>query len=233
MLADKNAQINAENSSEQVPVWDHVYRLMRCPGKPCNLGKWCWQDPVGKKHYGLQSHHLTELVQYVRDEHGVLEDRGDVPNRIREQLYAKEQQKLRSRAQKGSVLSSPNMNPININLLPTPSSQPSVSANLSNVPTSLPLPARDRLKISGPRDVAVRAYSEWQESNVTDENLKANFRKACDVAITNGYDPEQVDREQDPAFFIKFFTQNGVVVGIAQRFVSDIREWVEACEQCS
>jgi hypothetical protein len=76
----------------------------------------------------------------------------------------------------------------------------------------------------------VRAYCEWQESNVVDENLKANFRKARDVAITNGYDLEQVDGEQDPGLFVEFLTQHGVIVGITRRFVSDIRDWVEEYE---
>ncbi|GFG19953.1 hypothetical protein IFM5058_10396 [Aspergillus udagawae] len=233
MLADRDAQINAESTSGQVPAWEHVYRLMRCPGKPCNLGKWCWQDPVGKKHYSLKTHHLTDLVKYVLDEEGILESHDDVPHRIREQLYAEEQQKLQSRGPMGSAMPTPNGNPININVLPTQPSQAPVFSNSPNAQAPLPPPDKDRLKIRGPRDMAVRAYCEWQESNVVDENLKANFRKARDVAITNGYDLEQVDGEHDRGFFIDFFTQNGVIVGIAQRFVSDIRDWVEECEACS
>mgnify|MGYP006873520336 CR=1 FL=1 len=65
----------------------------------------------------------------------------------------------------------------------------------------------------------MRVYCEWQESNVVDENLNANFRKAHDLVISNGYDLEQVDREQDPGFFVEFPTQNGVIVGIARRLL--------------
>ena len=39
------------------------------------------------------------------------------------------------------------------------------------------------LDIPGPRDVAVRLYSEWQQSNVADEGLKTEFQKACDVLL--------------------------------------------------
>ena len=229
MLAERDAQVNAESTSGQAPAWDHVYRLMRCPGKPCDLGKWCWQDPMGKKHYSLKTHHLIDLVKYVRDEQGTLETHDDVPDRIREQLYAEEQQRSRSRVQKGSSVNTSTGNPLNINVLPTQPSQSPMLANTA-ITTQFQPPAREKLKIRGPRDTAVRVYCEWQESNVVDEDLKANFRKARDLAISNGYDLEQVDREQDPGFFVGFFTQNGVIVGIARRFVSDIRDWVEECE---
>lgn len=50
-LADRDARIDAEQSSGQYPVWRDVYRVMRCPGPPCrHEGQYCWQDPEGKKH---------------------------------------------------------------------------------------------------------------------------------------------------------------------------------------
>lgn len=84
----------------------------------------------------------------------------------------------------------------------------------------------DHLITRGLRDVAVRKYSEWQELNVGDEALKADFQKARDVALANGLDLEQIFNDQDP----KFFTNSGVKVGIAWRFVSDINEWVHHYE---
>ena len=41
----------------------------------------------------------------------------------------------------------------------------------------------DGLNIPGLRDVAVRGYSAWHEANVGDDNLKAQFRQACDAAL--------------------------------------------------
>ncbi|KAF7588282.1 hypothetical protein BBP40_005936 [Aspergillus hancockii] len=78
-------------------------------------------------------------------------------------------------------------------------------------------------KIPGPRDEAVKAYSKWQQSNVADGVLKESFQKACDVALENGLDLEQVYNDQDPDFFIK----NGIKIGIARRFVSDITDWLK------
>jgi hypothetical protein len=69
-----------------------VYALMRCPGPPCNRGPHCWRDPFGKKHYKLQTHHLRALIQLVEEGH-VLHTHNDVPEDIREQLYAEEDQR--------------------------------------------------------------------------------------------------------------------------------------------
>jgi hypothetical protein len=67
----------------------------------------------------------------------------------------------------------------------------------------------------------VRDYSAWQETNVIDETLKAQFRLACDVTLTNGLDLEQIHEDHDAGFFI----EKGVAVGIARRFVRDIGRW--------
>jgi hypothetical protein len=37
--------------------------------------------------------------------------------------------------------------------------------------------AMSHLEIPGPRDEAVKEYGEWQASNVTDDTLKAAFRR--------------------------------------------------------
>lgn len=79
------------------------------------------------------------------------------------------------------------------------------------------------LDIPGPRDLAVKEYSEWQQSKVVDETLKAEFRKAYEVTLQDGLDLEQVYEDQDPGFFI----QSGIKRGVARRFVSDIERWVK------
>ncbi|EFW14609.1 conserved hypothetical protein [Coccidioides posadasii str. Silveira] len=94
MLAEREAQIDAEHTSGQSSVWREIYRMMRCPGPPCRQeAQYCWQDSVGKKHYRLRTHHLRSLVRYV-EQGGVLETHDDVPDTIREQLYAEEQQSV-------------------------------------------------------------------------------------------------------------------------------------------
>ncbi|CAI7638513.1 unnamed protein product [Penicillium pancosmium] len=75
------------------------------------------------------------------------------------------------------------------------------------------------LTIDGPRDVAVKEYSTWPETNVIDENLRAQFQLACDVTLANGLDLEQIHEDQNPESFL---VQEGIAVGIARRFVGDI-----------
>jgi hypothetical protein len=104
-LAERNARLDAEQVVSGGPdAWRHVYNLLRCPGPPCDRGPYCWQDPDGKKHYKLMGHHLRSLIKFVQRGYK-LETHGDVPQDIRTQLYAEEQQhsdRKRKRRDSGS-----------------------------------------------------------------------------------------------------------------------------------
>jgi hypothetical protein len=222
MLTERATQLDAEEeTSGQASIWRDVYNLMRCPGPPCNLGPHCWRDPIGKKHYKLKTHQLRSLIRYV-ERGGHLRTHDDVPEDIRQQLYAEEQQRL-ERYQRAPNVSSSNLPPINItNVLPGPSHKLSVSNSPMATPP-LVAPPIIPLVIPGLRDVAVKEYSDWQQSKVVDPILKAEFQKACDVALADGLDLEQIHEDQDPGFF----TDKGVKTGVARRFVSDIKYWVK------
>jgi hypothetical protein len=224
MLADRASQLDAEQETSASPsVWREVYALMRCPGPPCNRGPHCWRDPFGKKHYKLQTHHLKALIQLVENGH-TLNTHNDVPDDIREQLYAEADQR-RDRQSAGGSASKTSLPPITItNVLP-PHSGESHSAGSTGLALSSieQAHARKWLDIPGPRDLAVAAYSQWQQSNVVDEAQKMEYQKACDAALMEMLDLEQVYEDQDP----DFFTQNGVKRGVARRFVSDIGRWAE------
>ena len=56
-----------------------------------------------------------------------------------------------------------------------------------------------------------------------DTNLKADFRKARDVALENALDLDLIHEENDPGFFEK----QGVKRGTAKRFVRDIPRWAK------
>ena len=167
MLAERAIQLDAEeDAASQLSIWRDVYNLIRCPRPPCNLGPYCWRDNVGKKHYKLKTHHLKSLIRHV-EEGGVLETQDDVPDDIREQLYAEEQQDV-ERQQKRRALTVAGLPPINItNVLP------------SQTPTSLieivPSKPSSPLKILGQLDVAVRKYSEWQCLRVINKSLKMEY----------------------------------------------------------
>jgi len=77
--------------------------------------------------------------------------------------------------------------------------------------------------IPEPLDMAVGVYSEWQQSRVVDEIRKADIQKACNLALDDGLDLEQIYEDQDPGFFIR----KGVKRGVARHFVADIERWVK------
>jgi hypothetical protein len=71
--------------------------------------------------------------------------------------------------------------------------------------------------------VALNEYSEWHQSRVFNASLKADFKKARDVALENALDLDLVHEENDPDFFEK----QGVKRGTAKRFVRDIERWAK------
>lgn len=182
MLNAREVEIDAENFYGQPSVWQDVYRVMRCPGSPCRLhSQYYWQDPVGKKHYKLLTHHLRKLVQFVEKEGSTIETHDDVPESTREQLYAEEQQRLEKRPK---ALEHPaGTFPISINVLPTQQSQP-VSMSPSSGQECGPLQA-SVLEIPGAPEVAVEEYTAWQLSQVSTDAFRENIRKARDVTLEN------------------------------------------------
>jgi hypothetical protein len=90
MLSERAAQLDAdEDDSGQPPAWAHVYRVMRCPGSPCESGRYCWIKPVGKKHHLLKGPHLRRLITHV-DEGHPLATHADVPDDLKKQLEEEE-----------------------------------------------------------------------------------------------------------------------------------------------
>ncbi|CAG8254824.1 unnamed protein product [Penicillium salamii] len=223
MLADRDAQIDAEQVSGQHSVWRDVYRVMRCPGPPCrHEGQYCWQDPEGKRHHRLKTHHLKALVKYV-EQGGVLETHADIPDSVREQLYAEDNQRLdkKKKAAENSTMGSM-CPPINITVLPAGSSQQSIHPPANDAMPTGP-GCTESIMVDGLLDVAVDEYTEWQQSRVSNETFRENINKARDVTLENCLDLMQIYEDQDPGFFVK----HGVKVGAARRFVRDIGLWVK------
>ena len=177
MLGERAMQVDAEEqSSGQPSIWTEVYNMMRCPGPPCHLGPYYWRDPAGKKHYKLKTHQLKSLIRHVQ-QGGQLRTHSDVPEDIREQIYAEDQQRL-ERHQKLTNIPTSNLPPINItNVLPGSSHQAYMtnSSMADHVPE--PPPATP-LVVPGFRDAAIKEYCDWQQSKVVDLAWKAGFQKA-------------------------------------------------------
>lgn len=222
MLADRDAQLGAEEASGQPSVWKKIYSMMRCPGPPCRHdGQYCWQDPVGKRHYKLRTHHLRSIIRFV-EQGGTVENHGDIPDNIREQLYAEDNEWIAK--QRGPAIVPPGSMcpPININVLPNQPLQTAMTDVNSSVFSVSSISHPDPIDIPGLHDIAVVEYSDWQQSRVSSEALKDDVRKARDLVLANGLDLKQIHSDQDPDFFIK----KGVKMGVARRFVCEITEWV-------
>ncbi|EHA21825.1 hypothetical protein ASPNIDRAFT_56474 [Aspergillus niger ATCC 1015] len=222
MLRQRDDQIDAEECSGQPSVWRDVYRKMRCPGPPCqHEGQYCWQDPAGKKHYRLRTHHLKSLVKYV-EQGGILETHDDVPDNVREQLYAEDRQRLSKQNQTSNNLMSGSALPqININVHPSQLAQPSISSVPDTEET--PSAVQDEFNdIPGPLEGAVEEYVNWHLSRVGTESYKGNIKKARDIALENCFDIAQI-RGESPDFFVK----QGVAIGAARRFVGHTRLWLK------
>ncbi|EAQ88970.1 hypothetical protein CHGG_05589 [Chaetomium globosum CBS 148.51] len=223
MLSERAMQLDAEEVSGHPSIWREVYNLMRFPGPPCHLGPYCWRDSIGNRHYKLKTHHLRNLIKCV--EQGCsLQTHDDMPHEIREQLYAKEAQYAERQRKQGA--SQANFPPINITNVMPATPQASTLSSVPATPESTGLVSCDhsaRLEIPGLRDIAVKRYCDWQCWQVSDEALKMEYWKACDLTLAYGLDLEQVFKDQDAAFYI----DNSVKRGIARRVVSDIGAWAQ------
>ncbi|KAK2035904.1 hypothetical protein LZ31DRAFT_286242 [Colletotrichum somersetense] len=202
MLSDRDLQLSAEQSSTGLPlVWPDVYNLMRCTGPPCRAGPYCWRDSATSRHYRLKTHHLKTLVEHV-EQGGLLQGHDDVPDSLRHQLYTEEQhQRERQRRRTMPSIASEPTDP-SVDLV-SQSAQtyvvsPSASTTAATVLSSIP----NRLEIPGLRDDAIREYSEWQCSQVRGEDLKMDFRMACELALKDGLDLELIHKDPDTGVFI-------------------------------
>lgn len=226
MLSERALQLDAEEeSSGQPSIWRDVYNLMRCPGPPCHLGPYCWRDTVGKKHYKLHTHHLRSLVKHV-EQGSVLQDHDDVPEDIRRQLYAEEQQHV-ERQRRRTAASSGAVPPIQItNILPGQSSQSTSVYSAAATPApadEIPCRSSVRVDIPGLRDDAVREYTAWHCSQVRSEMYKTEYQKAGDVTLAECLNLQQVYQDQD----VEFYVIKGVKRAVARSYVSDVEVWVK------
>ncbi|KAI2734473.1 hypothetical protein DTO013E5_9156 [Penicillium roqueforti] len=214
MLTERDAEMDAEQASGGHVPWRDVYRIMRCPGPPCrHEGQYCWQDPQGKKHYRLRTTHLKILTRYVQ-QGGVIETHDDIPDSLREQLYAEENQRLERRKKSSdSSTCGSTCHPVHFHL---PSQVP-VPTTTAAAECTNPAPKQiDPIDIPGLLDIAVKEYATWHQSRVSSETSRENIQKARDVALEYCLDLKQIHEDQDPDFFVK----HGVKAGAARRLAT-------------
>jgi hypothetical protein len=190
MLTELDNETERDRLCEQPAVWRDVYALMRCPGPPCHLGPHCWRDPVGKKHYRILTHPLKRLVLYKEEGHK-FESHDDVPDDVRQESYAVEQQRL-ERQQQPTPQASKSMPPIHItNVMPGQTSNGSSDTLTASREQGNSVAGQgERIRIVGQRDVAVLEYTAWQRSQVHSKELKSQFDQAKSAILKHGWDLE-------------------------------------------
>lgn len=137
-----------------------------------------------------------------------------------------QQRQEKDKSKSGKVLGVTPYLPININVLPSHSVGLDPTASSATADPSVSKETSP-LKIPGFRDVAVKEYGEWLASTVSDDTLKAAFRQACDVTLSDGFDLEHIHKDQNLGFFVG----KGGMPGIARTFVENIRNWVETVKK--
>ncbi|KAL2859967.1 uncharacterized protein BJX67DRAFT_368368 [Aspergillus lucknowensis] len=215
MLAERDAYIAEEEERTGRPsAWNSVYELMQCNVRSCQLNSdWCWEDPKDSKHYKLREPHIDRLVDYV-EKGGKLESHNDVPRDIRRDLILESQTGRKSKKD-NSLASGSSYHPVSINVLPAQESRASI------ISASPPRSLSPRVVIQGDQVAAVKNYCKWLESRYRDEAYKADFRKARDVVLRRRMDLELILDNPNPGFF----TDEGIEIGTALRFIRDIQEW--------
>jgi hypothetical protein len=231
MLNDLDLRVDAEEvATGQAVIWRKVYALMRCPGPPCPHSRYCWIDPVGKKHHRLLNEHLKRLVKYV-ERGGKLESHADMPCLLREELYEMEKQQRRQKRSNRWTESPDATSAVTINVLPIHDQPASVpggpTRSVGPVQIWETSPARV-LDIEGPRDVAVKQYSQWLQSQYQDRSLKEEVRKAERAVLEEGFSLVQIYGERGA----EFLTGREVKQGIAESFTNDVAIWHRYQNRC-
>lgn len=73
-------------------------------------------------------------------------------------------------------------------------------ANLQSTPSRSVEVVTEPLSIHRLRDIALKEYTSWQQSLVSDPILKIEFTKAYVIAIEDGLDLELIHEDQNPDF---------------------------------
>jgi hypothetical protein len=97
---------------------------------------------------------------------------------------------------------------------------------MANSVSGLQLPPHQitRFEIPGYWDVALRGYTEWQQSETSNELYKAEIQKAYDVLSENGFDLAQIYNGENA---LRLLEDEGMMVGVARRFTGEVPLWVQ------
>lgn len=221
-----------EHVSGEAAPWRTVYDMMRCPGRPClNNQGWCWRDPHGGRHHKLLTVHLRRLVEHVK-ESNKFESHSDVPDTIRQQLYAEAVQRA-ARHQHRNTGHPPSVMPYMQEPTPTPTQTPGTmhyspaqevlpSGGIAAAPTSL-----QSLDVPGPQEDAISDYVAWHQSKASTPEWTSQFAKAGEVLLEEGFNLDLFYQTKP----FDLLRNQGVSRGITLSFHRDIPTWLPGYRQ--
>jgi hypothetical protein len=156
-----------------------------------------------------------------------METHDDVPDRIRSELYAEEQQRgererKRRRRDSGSRAASPPA----IHIHNLPGGNANAAKYIPGTPSTpeMVFPTSPAFQVSGPRDGAVEAYVEWQQLKVNSQEQKNQYGWARDLTLEHGLSLEMLYCNRGRYF--QFLKKYGVLEGVAWHFVCDIKSFL-------
>jgi hypothetical protein len=193
-------------------VWKDVYRLMECISATCtNRGFSCWRHK--DKHHKLDSDIMDRLVD--RAEQGYrMDTHDDVPEDIRELIRTRENEEEARRKRKRKAV-----DPLPVSVrVSCNGHRDSDSADCSGE-------SQRELKFPVPDDEAPIVYSDWLCARITNEKWRTASRLAGEVTVDNGYDLHWLNANQKDGK--QMLIVNGVLEGVAARFVSWVSRWVD------
>ncbi len=162
---------------------------------------------------------------------GTLESHDDVPEEVREQLYA-EERLAGERQSKRRAQSPASYPPINItNVLPAQSPRASTALYpTGQQPASVETVAAKVCAFGDPgatQTFPFRGIRRGKSLGTGPRGSKLDYQKAGDLTLAEGLDLELVYEDQNADFYI----QKGVKSGVARRFVRDIATWAKSAGQ--
>ncbi|KAK7928431.1 hypothetical protein PG985_005429 [Apiospora marii] len=208
-----NNLVAQQEASGHRPVWRDVYQLMECVSAACtNRGFSCWRN--NEKHYKLDSDIMDRLVDYA-EEGNKLDTHADVPQRIRDVICTRtdeaEARRLRKRKASDPL-------PVTVRVL--------CHGHRDDASAEWPGEGQwVQLDIPLPEDEAPIEYSRWLSAKVTNQRWRDASRLAGDVVVDKGYDLDWLFTHQKAGK--DMLIENGVLEGVAARFVSWVPKWVD------
>ncbi|KAH6988825.1 hypothetical protein BKA56DRAFT_611113 [Ilyonectria sp. MPI-CAGE-AT-0026] len=164
-----------------------------------------------------------KILVAERQKARTMQTHDDIPERIRTELYAEEQQqgeRTRKQKRRDSGSSSVGLPVIHIHNASGDASVTKAGPGIPSTPDMI-FPTSPSFHVQGSREDMVKAYVVWQQSQVSSQEQKGSYSLVQDLTLNEGLSLEMVYCNQKR--FFRFYKEHGVLEGVAWHFVRDIK----------